>query len=140
MLPRRLGLLLSYASLSSAALTSSSSSASIPHPSKPPPVLPIKPYDSTNHVTISYVTDIEGNLDYWQRFKKLSKVLYTEEGEEENHHVLALKENCHLVFGGDVCDRGPADLRIIDELLALKRRYPSNVHFILGNRDVNKLR
>ena len=26
---------------------------------------------------------------------------------------LQLKPNCHLVFGGDVCDRGPGDIRVL---------------------------
>ena len=29
---------------------------------------------------------------------------------------------------------GPGDLRLLDELLSLKRRHPRRVHFILGNR------
>ena len=54
--------------------------------------------------------------------------------------TLHLKANCELVFGGDVCDRGPGDLRITSEILDLKERYPNRVHIILGNRDVNKYR
>ena len=51
-----------------------------------------------------------------------------------------MKANCELVFGGDVCDRGPGDIRITSEILDLKERYPNRVHIILGNRDVNKYR
>ena len=39
-----------------------------------------------------------------------------------------------------MCDRGPGDIRITTEILALKRKYPGRVHIILGNRDVNKFR
>lgn len=96
--------------------------------------------DVPNHkreedVTIAYVTDIEGNLSYWKNYIKMSKVLIL-----NDKNILSLRDNCHLVFGGDICDRGEGDLIILKELLALKRRYPHRVHFILGNRDINKLR
>jgi hypothetical protein len=89
----------------------------------------------SSKVTIGYVTDIEGNYDYWLRYIAISKVLVVAENGE-----LSLRDSCHLVFGGDVCDRGPGDLRIIQDLLRLKEKYPSRTHFILGNRDTNKLR
>lgn len=86
-------------------------------------------------IAISYVTDIEGNFDYWERFKRMSRVLTKGPNGE-----LQLQDNCHLVFGGDVCDRGPGDIRVTTDLVKLKDRYPDRVHLILGNRDTNKLR
>ena len=56
------------------------------------------------------------------------------------HARLKLMPNCHLVFGGDVCDRGPGDIRLLWDLIQLQEDHPGRVHFILGNRDVNKLR
>jgi hypothetical protein len=96
------------------------------------------------HETVSYVTDIEGNWNFWDRFVRMSDVLKLIETVNEftgrTHREIILKEHCHLVFGGDVCDRGPGDMRVVRELLELKEEYPDHVHFILGNRDVNKLR
>ncbi len=105
---------------------------------------------------IGYVTDIEGNFDYWQRYLKISNVLKinatTNQGPSlaQSSSLLTttslniadveLMENCHLVFGGDVCDRGFGDLRVTRDLLFLAQRYPDRVHLILGNRDINKLR
>ncbi|CAK9035756.1 unnamed protein product [Durusdinium trenchii] len=53
---------------------------------------------------------------------------------------IILQENAHFVFGGDAVDHYPGDLQILDDLLDLKRRYGERVQFIVGNRDVNKLR
>jgi hypothetical protein len=51
-----------------------------------------------------------------------------------------LRDGCHFIFGGDSCDRGHCDIRFLKDMISLKERYPDRVHFILGNRDVNKLR
>ncbi|KAJ1616086.1 hypothetical protein T492DRAFT_896219 [Pavlovales sp. CCMP2436] len=85
--------------------------------------------------TIGYVTDIEGNRDFFDQYVRTSKVL-----ERDGQERLRLRDGCELVFGGDVCDKGDGDLYVAGELLGLKRRHPGRVHIILGNRDVNKLR
>eukprot|EP00933_Yihiella_yeosuensis_P019765 TRINITY_DN15964_c0_g1_i1.p1 TRINITY_DN15964_c0_g1~~TRINITY_DN15964_c0_g1_i1.p1 ORF type:complete len:395 (+),score=78.89 TRINITY_DN15964_c0_g1_i1:29-1186(+) len=85
--------------------------------------------------TISYITDVEGDLELWHRSIEISKIL--KRGEDG---ALELLDGMQFVFGGDVIDHGPGDLRILDDLLALKQRYPDRVHFIIGNRDINKLR
>lgn len=54
--------------------------------------------------------------------------------------TVRLRPMCHFVYGGDVCDRGSGDMRLLRDLMLLKRSSPNHVHFILGNRDVNKLR
>ena len=86
-------------------------------------------------ITVGYATDIEGNFDYWSRYIDLSKILNrTSSGELELH------DKCHFVYGGDVVDRGPGDLRVLSDLVGLKKSYPERVHFIMGNRDINKMR
>ena len=84
---------------------------------------------------LEYFTDIEGNYSYFQSLVARSSVLHT-----DPDGALALREQCFLVFGGDVCDRGSGDIRITKALTALKRRYPERVVLIAGNRDVCKLR
>ena len=46
----------------------------------------------------------------------------------------------YFVMGGDAFDHGSGDLRIAEELLDFKERYPDRVFLILGNRDMNKLK
>ena len=95
---------------------------------------------------IGYVTDLEGDRRLWWKYAKLSKVLEvhpvtTSGGKNgDGRQTVSLKPNCHLVFGGDVNDQYDGDIEVIEELLKLKRKYPDRVHFILGNRDLNKLR
>ena len=95
----------------------------------------LTPHRSMSQVKIGFATDIEGNLRYWQRYLRRSEVL-----EACPDGSINLREDCHFVYGGDVCDRGPGDLRLMRDLISLKERYPSHVHLLLGNRDINKLR
>jgi len=85
--------------------------------------------------TVAYVTDVEGHKQHWERYVSLSKVLHRAEDGR-----LKLRDGCGLVYGGDVVDRGSADLQVLRELLALKKDYEGRVTFILGNRDINKMR
>ena len=81
-----------------------------------------------------YCCDVEGNLQYWENYLSISLVL------RRRNSVLELRDNCHFVFGGDACDRGVGDIRVIRDLAGLLERYPGRVHLIMGNRDINKLR
>jgi hypothetical protein len=83
---------------------------------------------------VGYVTDLEGNYNSWENYIRLSHVL------QKNGSELELKDSCYFIHGGDVVDRGSGDLRILKDLITLKKKYPERVFFILGNRDVNKLR
>ena len=66
---------------------------------------------------------------------------YTRDGAAD----IWLAPEWRVVFGGDVCDKGPkggvgGSVRVARSLLALKAKYDERVTLILGNRDVNKLR
>ena len=50
------------------------------------------------------------------------------------------KAETHFVFGGDLFDHGPGDLRMAECLLNFKQKYPEQVTLLAGNRDLNKLR
>ena len=45
-----------------------------------------------------------------------------------------------FIYGGDSQDKGTGDIRFVTMLLKLKEKYGERVIFIIGNRDVNKLR
>jgi hypothetical protein len=122
--------------------------------------------DPTSRIIISYITDIEGDKEYLQRYVKQSKILkfskripapsFSSSSPATTHplyntddlpypfpydHSLDFQaDNTMLVHGGDIWDKGGSDLYVIRQLLDLKRRHPDRVIFILGNRDVNKLR
>jgi len=92
---------------------------------------------------ISFVTDVEGDLSYLRRFVEISEVV-TYGDEQDRRRIEFLDDDgnsgAHLVFGGDICDKGGNDLEVMRQLLDFKERYPDRVHLILGNRDVNKIR
>lgn len=47
--------------------------------------------------------------------------------------------NDRLYFAGDVTDRGPFTIRLVEMLLALKRRHPDRVAWAYGNLDLKNL-
>mmetsp|Transcript_20768 Transcript_20768/g.29027 ORF Transcript_20768/g.29027 Transcript_20768/m.29027 type:complete len:500 (+) Transcript_20768:207-1706(+) len=61
-------------------------------------------------------------------------------GDATSTSPLRLRPGCHFVYGGDMVDRGTGDLRVQRDIMQLKKSFPSRVHLILGNRDINKLR
>jgi hypothetical protein len=85
--------------------------------------------------TVGYATDVEGNISYWHRYIDHSQVLFRNDAG-----ILELREDCFFVYGGDTCDRGCGDLQVLKDLISLKETYPTRVHLLMGNRDINKLR
>lgn len=118
---------------------------------------------------ITYMTDVEGDADYLKRYVRISRVLKftsvkprwkrkriisNDDQQDKGYpqhftscryfpydHCLDFQnENGILIYGGDTWDKGGFDLYVIRQLLDLKRRYPDRCHFIMGNRDINKMR
>jgi len=95
---------------------------------------------------IAYVSDVEGHWEYFCNYVDLSGALRFRTGGDHRGArtpedlELELQDGWHFVFGGDSCDKGPGTLRFLEALVRLKRRWPDRVHFLLGNRDINKLR
>eukprot|EP00931_Biecheleriopsis_adriatica_P114685 TRINITY_DN90600_c0_g1_i1.p1 TRINITY_DN90600_c0_g1~~TRINITY_DN90600_c0_g1_i1.p1 ORF type:complete len:953 (-),score=171.06 TRINITY_DN90600_c0_g1_i1:97-2934(-) len=96
----------------------------------------------TDDTTVEFLTDVEGNWDYFVYFVSRSQVLFWD-GDERGAWgpgELQLRDQGMLVFGGDAVDKGLGDVRVVKTLLSLKRRYWSRVFLVLGNRDICKLR
>ena len=93
-------------------------------------------------LTVSYITDIEGNIDYFYRFVSISEALSWEDvpAAEILPQRLKLADGFAFIFGGDLFDKGPGDIRLSVLLTDLKDRYNERVFLIMGNRDINKLR
>jgi hypothetical protein len=95
---------------------------------------------------VAYVTDIEGNYNYWNRMLSISTILVVEHVAPSRptsassavyskpYRLRFVDETSQFVYGGDVCDRGDGDLRFLTDLIQLKNDYPDRVHFIMGNR------
>lgn len=96
----------------------------------------------SDEMTIEFITDVEGNWEYFLQYVSMSSILHFEGAEQGawGPGTLQLRENCILVFGGDAVDKGNGDIRFTKTLLSLKDRYWDRVFILLGNRDINKLR
>eukprot|EP00754_Rhynchopus_humris_P001670 Rhum_TRINITY_DN10961_c0_g1::Rhum_TRINITY_DN10961_c0_g1_i1::g.41254::m.41254 len=98
----------------------------------------------------AFITDVEGNGGYFWRCVEASPLLARElregmdaDGYDAHDVVFAgpAAAAARLVYGGDACDKGCDDLAVAAVLLRMRARYGAErVGFILGNRDVNKLR
>jgi hypothetical protein len=93
-------------------------------------------------VVITYMTDVEGDKAYLDRYVELSKVLEFISCDDGpyRHQITFSQDNSMLIFGGDLWDKGGFDLYVARQLLSLKERFPDRVWFVCGNRDINKMR
>ena len=97
-----------------------------------------KPLVAQKPVEVAYVTDVEGNLAYFDRWVKHSRIVrYKADAPDQ---LELAHDRAYFVYGGDVVDRGEGNVRLLNRLVALKKDYPTRVHLLAGNRDLNKLR
>ena len=96
------------------------------------------------YAVCGYLTDVEANFDYFERYLKISQIIGW--SDEDSSFVPQLKklkfkrEDAIFVYGGDTQDKGIGDIRFTKLLLELRENNPGRVEFIIGNRDANKLR
>jgi len=95
---------------------------------------------------ITYCSDIEGHWDYFCAWAAINPIVSMSDDELffinklDEQGLDASGQANYFVFGGDASDRGPGDLRIITALVNFKKRHPSQVFILLGNRDLKYLR
>lgn len=95
---------------------------------------------------VTYVSDVEGQWEYFCNFVEHSKGLnfavQTEAHLRRDPDLLELEleEGWHFVYGGDACDKGSGTLRFLEAMVVLKKRFPNRVHLLFGNGDINRLR
>eukprot|EP00927_Polykrikos_kofoidii_P043351 TRINITY_DN37412_c0_g1_i1.p1 TRINITY_DN37412_c0_g1~~TRINITY_DN37412_c0_g1_i1.p1 ORF type:complete len:1126 (+),score=182.88 TRINITY_DN37412_c0_g1_i1:115-3378(+) len=116
----------------------------------PPVTPPVTPHQPRKTIVatpiepnrVEFLSDVEGDWDYFLRFVELSDVIFWRGSDNGcwGPGVLDLREGGMLIFGGDASGKGSGDLRFVKTLVDLKRRHPSRVHIILGDKDINRLR
>ena len=92
---------------------------------------------------VAFMTDVEGNWEYFVKCLELSPALQLLAISDDGAADIELRPGWHFVFGGDSVDKGGAvggSIRVVKSLVRLKKRYPQRVHLVLGNRDLNKMR
>jgi hypothetical protein len=102
-----------------------SSSESVPDKRMRVAVRPEKPFpyasglDLPKHAQISYVTDVEGNLNYFKSYVARSKLVHFTDASQTQ---LGLRDDrTFFVFGGDAFDKGPGDIRFARLMIDFKR-------------------
>ena len=90
-----------------------------------------------------FVSDLEG-CELYARFSKEKEKQNTSMCKKKFFTILEQEylhnnEN-HICFLGDYFDQGPYVFESIIGIAYLKSKFESQVHIILGNRDINKFR
>ena len=101
----------------------------------------IVPSQALASYTVEAMGDVEGNwlkVSTWLANSKLLKPSKTAPDDETQYEMEGNYGT--FVYLGDSVDNGIDNQKVLRFLTSLKKRYPSRVVLILGNRDINKLR
>jgi hypothetical protein len=94
-----------------------------------------------NQFIIEVMPDVEGCWNKVDSFMSKSKIFTIKDGfGPDNYKQIKMRNNSKFVCLGDTIDNGPNNLAILRLLKFLKEKYGNQVVFIIGNRDLNKLR
>ncbi|CEK09606.1 metallophosphoesterase [Legionella hackeliae] len=88
--------------------------------------------------SVLHITDSEGHDASFANSIARSHIV-----EFDKHGQLAFQPsavNPFFVYGGDLTDRGVGDMKLLKQLLTFKKRYPSRVFLLAGNREASKTR
>ena len=66
----------------------------------------------TGRKVVAFITDVEGNMKYLRRVVRLIPFVNV----DVNGKLELLGPNVHLVYGGDVGDKGPSSLECVFSL------------------------
>lgn len=87
-----------------------------------------------------YFTDIEG-AGFHDPENKLDDIFTFDKVESDVKIINGLKKpEDKLVFVGDINDRHNNEIRLLKSMVEMKQNLPDRVHYIIGNRDINKIR
>ncbi len=87
---------------------------------------------------VLYFTDTEGKIASLETILNHPAIEY-----DKKNGTVKIRDgypDLQIVFGGDLTDRGADSIELIKIMTLLKKQSPSQVTFIWGNRDLNKLR
>eukprot|EP00960_Hanusia_phi_P004841 140361-Hanusia_phi.AAC.2 len=90
------------------------------------------------HQTCLYFTDIKGDMQRFKRTVAACRCLRFEGNGEMTR--LVLDDNVHLVYGGNVFDVEMKDVEFSRIMVSTKRRYPNQVHLLLGQNEFKLLK
>jgi len=77
-------------------------------------------------IVVDYVTDLEGNLEYFDRWVPQSNAVRYKPGTTE---LELTNERAYFIYGGDLIDRFDGSLRLARRIVDLKKQYPDRVFF-----------
>ena len=86
-------------------------------------------------------SDLEGRIPYlYPSVEKVPNVLNVNKVINILKATQANLENEAIIFTGDLIDRGPHNIQLLQRMLHLKEKNENSVLLAMGNRDLNKIR